>query len=398
MFRDNEAGLVGEVRARAQERDAAAVAAAAVQLWLTAPERPEDPDAAAREVWQAVTAADARAAACTAALPLVRDGRAIRPHAFIDIVEHLGATEPDRLLEVLDDVLGHVVARRLPASPYLAATALALVDAGREAPLWTALQRQRDGVRADPDAWLLVSTLLTTTKIGARADLLAWFEDLEARAQRGEVPAWIVDAFARTELAVGTTVAQVARRLGATWPHLRRDVTAGTAAALYLLDLAAAGDLDAWLAAFDTHRAALVGAPVTTDHPLIRYYNAHKHARPVDIVDAMFAHAEFEVKPFRGSVIGSLVAVAASQQGERPPYWRIGVLLNDAPSCATAAGDLMPVLADLARATPRTPEVIELHRRRARAQPARLPSLVPLWDRTFRARSSWWQRFKLAFA
>src|SRR5204863_4861298 len=133
------------------------------------------PDGAAIEAWNALRELGAIPAAVDAALRVLRDKRRIRSHAFIDLIEQIA--EPERLVELATIALD----AGWPAHPYVAALFVRLVDL-RPKVLEEFIKAHRDRLHADLGTWILVGFTLTTSPIGDRHVVDAWFPGWEERA------------------------------------------------------------------------------------------------------------------------------------------------------------------------------------------------------------------------
>src|SRR5262249_50832587 len=150
MFRDNEASRVGAVLAAKLAGDARAMIDAAIRLWLSAPERPADHDAAVAEAWAAIVEAGAIAAAIEAGLGLLAERPLFRGSAFVDLVEHID--DPSRLFAIAGDVLD----AGWDVYPYLAAILIRVVELGDGEALWKYIRRNRRRLTSATPSWLLV--------------------------------------------------------------------------------------------------------------------------------------------------------------------------------------------------------------------------------------------------
>jgi len=371
-FRDNEVSRVGEVRARAQAGDLAAMVDAAAALWLEPPERPDQPDSAAAEVWDAIVAARAVPRAVEAGRMHVLAGRKLRPHAFVDLVEHVDDAE--HLLALATAVLD----ARWDAHPYLAAVFLRMIEAGLEDPLWAFIRAHHDRLAAATPSWIVVGYVLTTSRIGKREDIARWFERWEAR---DGVPSWLIQTYAAARAQIGATLPALAELARLARARCVPDATSTLFATLVMIDLAARDRHDELAAGMPELRAMLdAGARRSLlDHPLVRWANAVKHRAPIDQAD--LTYVPVDRRP-------SVTMAIAGARGEhaRPPNWRVGLVARELEPMVTAAREILPLFVAMLEVPRGDPKAVELFEQMTRARPARLRAVVPAWNRLVKQR------------
>ena len=379
-FRENEASRVSAVLERKLAGDVRGMVDAASQLWLTMPEREGEPDAAEAEVWAALVEQNAVADALKAGEALIRARQLLRPGGFVRVIENLPAAN---LLELVPVVLD----AGWPAQPYLGAVFAAAIDAKQEDALWAFMKAHGGRLAERIDTWILVGFTLTTSRIGDRGDLAAWFESWEAR---DGVPMWLIAAHAATICQQYPRLAQVdLRRLIKDARAAREkaigDASAAFFAAVVMIDLLRNDKYDEFAAEFATHGPALeadVVAPLV-EHPLARYANIGRRSRPVVAED-------FTYEPPTGSLYNQAVPRA-----QRPANWRIGMPVRELRKLTARANLVLRLFDEMLRVPPKDPAAVELCRKMSRVRPSEMPWVQDSWKRLVRQRVGWWTRVKL---
>ncbi|HUJ59887.1 MAG TPA: hypothetical protein VLX92_15390 [Kofleriaceae bacterium] len=366
MFRENEITRVGEVLQHKQAGDLAAMVDAAAALWLEQPEHPELPDSAAAEVWKAIVDAGAVARAVDAGRRHVLEGRRLRPHAFVDVVEAID--DVGRLLELATAVLD----AGWDPHPYLAAVFLTLIEIDRGNALSAFIREHRDRLSARTSSWVVVGYVFVTSNVGRPEDVGRWFERWEARAG---VPSWLMEAYA------AATWRRMPYRALPDLAHVVRqrcvpDATTTLFATLVALDLAARDRHDELIAAMPelVARFEAYGRMGWLYHPMVMWANAVKHRTPITLDDFGFV----------------LVDRAASWQPryerrpsveERAPSWRVTRLPRELLGFILTAREILPVFAAMIGVPRGHPAAFELADRMRGLWLERLPFLVPAWHR-----------------
>jgi hypothetical protein len=380
MYRDNEAARVSEVLAARQAGDGPALVTAATRLWqlpVEAAASAADGDEAAREVWQAIDAAKQVPAAVAAGLALIRARQLLRPSAFLDVIEQV--SEPAALLELATVVQD----AGWPSYPYLATIFLWLIELGQEDALWAYIKAHRERLAAATPSWTLVGFILSTSRIGDRHDVAAWFRDCE---QRADVPMWLIASYIASLLQLADVpqlikkIAVVAR---AAWASARHDAAAPLIMATTLLeDLDQARD-DEFLARYRDHGALLTTSHDVMAHPIVTYVNGVKRRSPIRAEDFAFSLANV------GARVSMARLVAEGAKG-RPVNWRTTELIKELPAVAVGAARYFPILVRMLETPARDPQAVAIYIEMRRAKLIKgMPRLVPAWRRIVKAKISW---------
>lgn len=380
MFRDNEASRVGAVLACKEAGDVAGTIARAQELWLAPREHADTFDEACAEVWDAIVALRAEAAAVEAARVLFRAGVKIRSHAFIDLTEAM--TEP-QLVETLD----HALAAGWDVHPYLAAVFLRFAEAGRGDALLAAIRARAPQLRADTARWTLVVFVLAVSGVGGRAELDAWFAHWTELA---DVPMWIVATYIGSLARLHADhLARIADLAARAYTRTKWDATTAYFIPLLGVDALLRGARDEFLSRVRS-ATAIGGAarpPEPIDNPIVRYANGAKHRYAVTA-------AELAWDPDEGArIVDNRILQAAPQ----PREWRLVLTLRALADIARRGERILPLFAQMIDARRGDPAIVGIYRTMQRAHLSDWPPLEPLWKRLARERVPPWQRFKLEF-
>jgi len=377
MYRGNEASKVGGILELARAKDRVPLIAAVVEFWVTQPERTDEPDGAAHEVWRALVEADAIDDAIVAILPAMRERRLVRAHAFIDIVEHLSVPS---LLEIASLAL----AAGWPTHPYLAAVCFTLVERQAEGPLWSWIQQNAERLASLTSDWALVSLLLSTTRVGSNADLAKWFA--ATFEQRTDVPMFVAAAYlvATHETSPYTHVAFVSRVVAATGIP---DSTGAYLLANVMCESLRSGALEEFADAFRA-RGALLAPTHGLHHPLVRYLNGARHQHPITDVDLAYSFERLDA---------SVGLTRMTQERARPHHWRFAVHLADYDPWIANCARILRIFEHMIRLEKGHPDAIELYRAMSKARPKSIPSLMPIWQRLVTARIPFFRRLRLEY-
>jgi hypothetical protein len=283
--RVNEATRAAEVLEHQRAGNVEAAIAALQRLWTQMPEQPGE-DLAAAEAWQAMIALGAQREAAKAGLQLLRAGTRIRPHAFIDITENIDVPQLLELARIVE-------ARNWDAYPYLAAVYMQLIAQRQERELGPLVNEQGQWLLRSLDGWVLGAVVVTASFVGDREAVATWFED---GLKRERVPMWVLAAQIATICQEASQPAKLPRvridRMCAIARHACEtavwDESAQLMIALGVLDAACHERLDEVKALAAEHRERLAASPAWVEHPMIRYANGVKHARPLTGEDLAF--------------------------------------------------------------------------------------------------------------
>jgi hypothetical protein len=379
--RVNEVTRAGEVLEHQRAGNVDGAIAALQRLWTEMPERPGE-DLAAAEAWQAMVALGAQRQAAEAAMQLLRAGTRIRPHGFVDVVE---TVEVPQLLE-----LARIVeARNWDAYPYLAAIYVRLIAQRMEAQLQPLMMEQGHWLLRSVDGWVLGAFVVTASFVGDRDVIGSYMAD---GMQREGVPMW---AFA----AQIATICQEASMLSKL-PPPRIDRICGVArhacekavwdesgqlmVAMRLIDAARHERWDEVKALGIEHRERLVAPPAWDSHPMIRYANGVKHARPITHEDLMF-------RRYMGrSRYGG--AAAGLTQGPRPPHMQLIEVIQEQNDVVERMQKIVPTFVDMLDAD--GARAIELMRAMGKAKISTMPWLARPWTRLVKSKVPWATRMK----
>lgn len=409
-YRDNDVARVGEVRARLHDGDVAGAATAAVEFWLARNERGDYLDEAHVEVWRELERGGALRPAIAAGLAAIQAGQLLRPAAFIalserftsdadDVPAALSPAEATALLAIADIAL----ANDWPADPYLAAVFVRLVEGKQEAMLWAYIQARREALAATTPRWTLVGFVLTTSRVGNRRDVDAWFADWPARA---DVPMWLIAAYAATIIQQADNLAKLPapaqRKVFALARHAL-DAAVADDSAPFLLALVLIGHLDAGddQAFLDdvarTGVALAAGArQAPLHHPLVRYANGVKRSHRVEDADFAWEDMRADVGAMVFVPIVGYATLIAETRRRRPVNFRIVQLMAEQRGLTRATARIARVLVEMAAIPRGDPRAIALFREMEKARPATFPWMRPMWKRLVRTRIRWSTRVRLS--
>jgi hypothetical protein len=394
-MRDNEVSKVSAVLEHKRTGDHDAMITALMSLWLVPPEGAEQQDLAHTDAWDAIVEANAVDAATSAGLRLAREGKRIRPAAFLDLSENVSK---DALLELADIV----VSSGWATNPYLATVLVRLVEQNHRTELNQLLDRHGESLRATEDGWLLGAFLLTTSRAGSTKDVERWFEGWERRER---VPMWILAAYAATiahsartfsklpaaSLNVLTELAAAACER-AVW-----DDSAAFFVHLRLVDHLRRGRVDAFLADHATHRELLDRQSTTSllDHPIAHYANSLKHRYKLTRAELEYRRST-SVSPVALVIV--LEAVADARQGPRPVNLQLAEVVAELGDFVDSAGRLLGLYVQLHELERGDRKAVELMKQMRKSRPSNLPWIRNAWKRLVRTRVSWGKRVQFALS
>jgi hypothetical protein len=385
VYRENEASRVGAVLERKYADDLAGVVRATLELWLAlpalAPDTDGDPGHA--EAWAVLVETNTLELAAVAALDAIRDGRKIRPQAYIDITEVIGDTAVQ--LELAERALDAGWDPQI----YLAAPLMRLVEANREDLVLSFIKSHAASLRATTPAWTVVAAFLTTTRVGDRHDLASWFDGWQTFA---EVPTWVLHAYAATAIASERKMLALA---GHVMAHTVPDVTRGYFAGIQAVDDLRAGRFAEFRATMTAHRDELAQLARLDglSHPAARYLNRVKHAFPINATDLAYERTGDSV------IVGGVIAlgvIALTASRSRPANWKTGELLRTIATSSARIAAILPLFVEMYDVERGSPQVIELCRKMSRSRPSELSSVQPAWNRLVKSKTTLWMRVKLA--
>ena len=275
MFRENETSRVGAVLEARAAGDRDALVRAAVALWLSPRERADGPDVAVAEVWDAIVDMKVERDAIAALFELCRERRQIRESAFVHLSEQIA--DRDRLLELASLVL----AAGWDAHPYLAAVFARLVEREYEPALEAFIARHHTALHVRLDTWILVGVTVTTSRVGNRHAVDAWFANWH---ERSGVPMWLVAAHMGSVAQLGPSggawrklvaIARTAR-------HAVRDDSVRVIESYLVIEALARGATSELVPRLEQATAALAGylATPSVQQPIVVYLNRVKLRRP----------------------------------------------------------------------------------------------------------------------
>lgn len=365
MFRENETSRVGAVLEAKAAGDREGMIKAAIALWLSPPET-TGPDHAVEDVWEAITEVGAQAAAIDALFALCREPRQVRASAFVHLTEQIA--DRDRLLALARLVL----AAGWDAHPYLAAVMIQLVEYGHEHALEAFIAQHHDALHARLDTWILVGAIVTTSRVGNRHAVDAWFAGWQARAG---VPLWLVTAYMGTVAHLGPSggawrkLVAIAR----TAKHAVPDETAPVADSYLVIEELARTAHPDLVPRLERTAAALAGylARRSIDQPIVRYLNSATTRMP-------FRQEAFAID------------ISEVPLPDRRLYELMRQLRG---TCARAARVLVP-FAELLQLERGHPRVAELHVQVLAKDLANFVMLPPVWRRLVRERLGLFARLK----
>lgn len=388
-MRESEVERASAVLIARERGDTRGLLDAVARFWLEPPERDDIPDDTAADVWAAIVAAGAVDQALELGLQLAREARRIRPHAFIDLCEHMESGAVRELAE-----LG--IRHGWPAVPYLAAAFGRLLELKQHKLVWQLVQAHRASLYERDDTWRHVGFVLSTSVVGDRYEAAAWFDGFE---HRKDVPMWLLCAFATTITQQASSVAKLLRSAldalmtlarkayeGAVW-----DDSAPYVVCLTLIDDLRNGREAEFLAGMQKH-AELMARPVepSLDHPLLQYASSFRHARPV-------TQGDLDFRRYLGTTytpIGMLEA-ATSGAGPRPPHWQLGETANELFDFTAGARRIL-VLFEQMHGTEPGEAAAALMRQMAKSRPSSLPWLIKPWQRMVKARVGFRERLRFS--
>ncbi len=388
MYRENEVTLASAVMEAKQAGDPRQMMEAAVRLWL-APTEPSSDGSLVRDVWTALVKDQLEGQAVAELIRIARAKGRVRADAFIPIAY---AASKDQLLELADAM----VSAEYDAYPYMAVVFERLVsDLGEAKPVEALLRKSQTTFGQRSDLWTLGAFTLTTTNVGNRDFVDAWFEGWE---RRSDTPMWVVAAYVGSLAQVGAPRSRLGKIATKAIELLTPDGSAPYLARFDLVEAAIAG-AHATLAErfFEADLGGYVNKDPLTD-PMVQYANGVRldTLQPVDFL------YDFEVvsggNVVGGVVLGGLVgAMAASRaQGERPPHWRLVRLYQDMRAPVHRTHQQLSIFLTMLALKKGDPEVLPTAIEWRKARPSELGALVPAWNQLLKTRLSWWARtFKL---
>lgn len=358
-----------------------ATIAALQRLWTEMPERPGD-DLAAAEAWEAIVALGAERQAADAGMGLVRAGTRIRPHGFVDVVENVDVPQLLELARIVES-------RNWDAYPYLAAVYMPLIAQRQEAQLGPLFNEQGPWLLRSLDGWVLGAFVVTASFVGDGEAVRSWMND---GLQRERVPMWVRAARIATicqealrlknlpaaRIDVMCTIAQQARDTSE-W-----DDSAPVMIVLQLIDAVRHERWDEVKALAAEHRERLAAPAAWVEHPMIRYANGVKHARPVTAEDLRFRR--YMGTSRRGA------ARAGLTQGPRPPHMQLIELIQEQNDLVERVRTILPTFVEMLDAD--APRAIELMRAMAKAKISTMPWLARPWTRLVKSKVPWATRMK----
>jgi hypothetical protein len=379
--RVNEVTRAAEVLEHQRAGNVEAAIAALQRLWTETPERPGE-DLAAAEAWQAIVALGAQRQAAEAGMGLARAGTRIRPHGFVDVVENV---EVPQLLE-----LARIVeSRNWDAYPYLAAVYMQLIAQRQEAQLGPLVNEQGQWLLRSLDGWVLGAFVVTASFVGDGVAVHTWMSD---GVNREHVPMWTRAAhiaticqeaselkkLPRTRIDAMCSIARAACEMTA-W-----DESAPLMVALRAIDAARHERWDEVQALAAEHRDRLAAPPAWVEHPMIRYANGVKHARPVTGADLTF-------RRYMGtSRYGA--AAAGLTQGPRPPHMQLIEVIQEQNDLVERVRAILPIFLEMIDAD--GPRAIELMQAMAKAKISTMPWLAREWRGLLKRKVPWLTRMK----
>jgi hypothetical protein len=379
--RVNEVTRAAEVLEHQRAGNVLAALAALQRLWIEMPERPGE-DLAAAEAWQAMIALGAQRQAAEAGMGLLRAGTRIRPHGFVDVAENVDVPTLLELARIVE-------ARSWEPYPYLAAVYMQLIAQRQEAQLGPLFNEQGQWLLRSLDGWVLGAFVVTASFVGDNEAVRAWMND---GLQREGVPMWVRAAriaticqealqlknLPRVRIDLLCTIAQQACDT-AVW-----DESARLMVALQVIDAARHERWDEVKALAAEHRERLEATPAWVEHPMIRYANAVKHARPITREDLMF-------RRYMGASRGG-AARAGLTQGPRPPHMQLIELIQEQNDLVERVRTILPTFVEMLDAD--APRAIELMRAMAKAKISTLPWLAREWRGLVKRKVPWLTRMK----
>ena len=381
--RVNEVTRAGEVLEHQRAGNVDGAIAALQRLWTEMPERPGE-DLAAAEAWQAMVALGAQRQAAEAAMQLLRAGTRIRPHGFVDVVETVEVPELIELARIVE-------ARNWDAYPYLAAIYVRLIAQRLEAQLQPLMMEQGHWLLRSVDGWVLGAFVVTASFVGDRDVIGSYMAD---GMQREGVPMWAFAAQIATicqeslnlkdlPLVRIDRVCAIARHAceKAEW-----DESARLMVALRVIDAARHERWDEVKALAAEHRERLAAPPAWENHPMVRYANGVKHARPISVEDLGF-------RRYMGTSRGA-AARAGLTQGARPPHMQLIEVIQEQHNIVARLQKSLPIFLEMLDAD--APRAIEMMRVMRRARYVTLPWLSRAWGSLVKRKVPWPARLKFA--
>jgi hypothetical protein len=300
----------------------------------------------------------------------------------VDVVENL---EVPQLLEVARIV----EARNWDAYPYLAAVYMQLIAQRQERELGPLVTEQGSWLLRSLDGWVLGAVVVTASFVGDREAVATWLED---GLKRDRVPMWVLGAQIATICQEALQLKNVPRTRVARMCEIARhacetavwDESAQLMIALRVIDAAMHERWDEVKALAAEQRERLAASPAWVDHPMIRYANGVKHARPITGEDLAFRRY---VSTSRGAG-----AVAGLTQGPRPPHMQLIELIQEQNDLVERMRTILPSFVEMLDAE--MPRALELTRAMAKARIPEMPGLARPWSRLVKRKVPWLVRMK----
>lgn len=391
MYRENEVTLAGAVMEARQAGDHKQMMEAAVRLWLSPPE-PSSDGSLVRDVWATLVKDQLDQQAVAELIRLAGAKSRVRADAFLPIVY---AASKDQLLELADAM----VQAEYDAFPYCAAVLERLAtDLGEAKPVEALLRKWQTTFGKRTDLWTLGAFTLTTTNVGNRDFVDAWFEGWDRRT---DAPMWAIAAYVGSLAQVGAPRSRLAKIASRAVEVLTPDSSAPYLLRFDLVEDAIAG-AHATLPErfFEADLGGYVNQDPLTDS-MVQYANGVRLEAKLESVDFLYDFDQVSGGDVVGSVMfAGLGAVrmmsVARGQGVRPPHWRLVRLYQDMRAPVHRTHQLLSLFLKMLSLQKGDPEVMPTAIEWRKARPSELGALVPAWDRLLKTRLSWWARtFKL---
>lgn len=374
--RHNETTRVAAVLEQLGAGNRQAAIDALMLLWLDEPERSDAIDGAAIDAWHAIVEAHVVDDAIAAGLALLRAGKRIRRHAFVELTEQVS----DAVLVELAEI---ALAERWRVDPYVAAILVRFAERSQATLMFQAIERHRERFESDTELWELVMFVITTTLVGDSVTVARWFKTWSVRKPR----MWLVAAYAgtlfvgleRTEL-TGKNLATLVDLSAAVCEQLVWDDSAALFVCLRMVGDVQQGRVADFEAAMAEHRERIVAAVQASrlHHPIVRFANSLKHAHPVvgEQLDAPRAPLSTARDP-RGSVLNRQLAY----------------VVFDLTTAVEGMLEALDLYAKLAKLAPGDPRIRELAKRMKILNRDGAGGWIrSAWTRLFKQRATWRQR------
>lgn len=391
MYRENEVTLASAVMEARQAGDPRRMMEAAVRLWLAPPE-PSSDGSLVRDVWAALVKDQLAGQAVEELIRIARAKGRVRADAVVPIAY---AASKDQLLELADAMIG----AEYDAYPHVAVVLERLVsDLGEAKAVEALLRRCQAAFAQRTDLWTLGAFTLTTTNVGNRDFVDAWFDGWE---RRSDTPLWVVAAYVGSLAQVGAPRARLAKIAAKALELLPPDGSAPYLARFGLVEAAIAGEHEMLAERFfEADLGGYVNKDPLTD-PMVQYANGVRLEAKLESVDFLYDFDQVSGGDVVGSVMFSglgavrMMAVARGQ-GARPPHWRLVRLYQDMRAPVHRTHLLLSLFLRMMALKKGDPEVMETAIEWRKARPSELGALVPAWNQLVKTRLSWWARtFKL---